>query len=341
MRIEEGIKLDFDDVLIRPKRSVAPSRKHVELLRTFKLPHSGRDFTCLPICASNMDTTGTIAMARALLPYRACCALHKFYDIENLQKYFRLIRAYQNSWRELVSAYSFYTLGLKDEDLDKLKKLKPLHWKPFSNLCLDAANGYTKYFVQKVQKLRELYPDCMLVAGNVATPEMTQELILAGADIVKVGIGPGSHCETRRVTGVGYPQLSAIIECADAAHGTSGLIMADGGCRTTGDIAKAFGAGADFVMLGGMFAGTDECEGEWTDDGLKTYGMSSREAQEKYYGGIPEYATSEGRCSIVPRKGPVKDILMEITGGLRSACTYIGASSLKDFSKCCSFVRVR
>jgi GMP reductase len=179
------------------------------------------------------------------------------------------------------------------------------------------------------------------MAGNVATPEMVQELILEGVDIVKVGIGPGSHCKTRVVTGVGYPQLSAILECADAAHGLGGLVCADGGCKTSGDIAKAFGAGADFVMLGGMLAGTQECEGEWTGAGLKVYGMSSQEAQDKYSGGVPEYATSEGRCSIVPAKGPVSNILSEITGGLRSACSYVGARGLKDFSKCCSFVRVR
>jgi GMP reductase len=330
MRIEEGIKLDFDDVLIRPKRSTAPSRKSVELIRTFKLLN-GQTFTCLPIIASNMDSVGCYNVAKELWQLKACCALHKFYSFENLKQIFSA------SWTD----YLFYTLGLKDDEFWNLNKLADELGHSLPRICLDAANGHTKYFVQRVQKIREYFPDCMLIAGNVAVPEMTQELILAGADIVKLGIGPGSHCATRAVTGIGYPQLSAIIESADAAHGLGGLVIADGGCRTTGDIAKAFGAGADFVMLGGMFAGTDECEGEWTDDGLKTYGMSSREAQEKYYGGIPEYATSEGRCSIVPRKGPVKDILMEITGGLRSACTYVGASSLKDFSKCCSFVRVR
>jgi GMP reductase len=331
MRIEEGIKLDFDDVLIRPKRSDAPSRKSVELVRTFKLLHSKKTFTCLPICASNMDVTGCCGIAKELWQLKACCALHKFYSLENLKKIFA------SSYTD----YLFYTLGLKDEDLNKLEELITQLGHPLPRICLDAANGHTKYFVQKVQKLRELYPDCMLVAGNVAVPEMTQELILAGADVVKVGIGPGRFCETRKVTGVGYPQLSAVIESADAAHGLGGLVMADGGCQTSGDIAKCFGAGADFVMLGGMVAGAIECEGTWTEDGLKVYGMSSQEAQEKYYGGIPEYAASEGRCSIVPSKGPVNLILLEIAGGLRSACTYVGCSSLKDFSKCCSFVRVR
>jgi len=329
MRIEEGIKLDFDDVLIRPKRSNAPSRKSVELIRTFKLLH-GQIFTCLPIIASNMDVTGCYGIAKELWQLKACCTLHKFYSFENLKKIF------SSSYTD----YLFYTLGLKDEEFWNLNKLADELGSPLPRICLDAANGHTKYFVQRVQKIREYFPDCILIAGNVAVPEMTQELILAGADIVKVGIGPGSHCETRKVTGVGYPQLSAIIESADAAHGLGGLVIADGGCRTSGDIAKAFGAGADFVMLGGMLAGALECEGDWTPKGLKVYGMSSKVAQEKYYDGVPFYAASEGKCSIIGSKGPVKDILAEIAGGLRSACTYVGCSSLKDFSKCCSFVRI-
>jgi GMP reductase len=331
MRIEEGIKLDFDDVLIRPKRSDAPSRKSVELLRTFKMPYSGQEFTCLPIIAANLDTVGTFAMARALAKQFVCCALHKFYSLDDLEYFYS---------RDKESLYSFYTLGIKDDDLVKLTTLTA-RVGGLNLICVDVANGYTKYFVNKVKIIRELYPYSVLMAGNVATPEMVQELILEGVDIVKVGIGPGAFCKTRLVTGVGYPQLSAIIECADAAHGLGGFVCADGGCKTSGDIAKAFGAGADFVMLGGMLAGTLECEGTWTEEGLQVYGMSSKEAQDKYSGGIPEYATSEGKCSIVPAKGPVTNILSEITGGLRSACSYVGARGLKDFSKCTTFVRTR
>ena len=327
MRIENDIKLDFQDVLIKPKRSDAPSRKSVELVRTFRMLHTGREFTCLPIIAANMDTVGTFAMAKELAKVKACCALHKFYVIGDLIDFFQTPQ----------SNYSFCTLGIKEDDLNKLRVL--INYTT-NLICLDVANGYTKYFVNKVQQIRSLYPDCILAAGNVATADMVQELLLAGADIVKIGIGPGSMCKTRTVTGVGYPQLSAIIECADAAHGLGGLIIADGGCKTTGDIAKAFGAGADFVMLGNMLAGTSECEGEWTLEGLQVYGMSSTEAQDKYYSGVPEYAASEGKCSLVPRKGPVKNVMQEIAGGLRSSCSYIGASSLKDFSKCCTFVRV-
>lgn len=329
MRIENDVKLDFDNVLIRPKRSDAPSRKSIDLIRTFKMPHAGLNFTCLPILAANLDTTGTMEMGRALAKHHACCCLHKFYSAIDLVEYFN----------QPYSFYSFYTLGLREEDSDKLKEVdKHIAIKM---LCLDAANGYTKYFVRKLQELRQQYPTSIIMAGNVCTSEMIQELILEGADIVKVGIGPGSHCTTRQMTGVGYAQLSAIIECADAAHGLGGLIVADGGCRTPGDVAKAFGGGADFVMLGGMLAGTDECDGEWTDEGLKVYGMSSTEAQEKYYDGVPDYATSEGRCSIVPRKGPVENTVKEITGGLRSMCSYIGAKELKDVSKCTTFVRIK
>jgi len=330
MRIEEGIKLDFDDVLIRPKRSDAPSRKSVELLRTFKMPYSGQEFTCLPIIAANLDTVGTFAMATALAKQQACCALHKFYNLDDLEYFYSRIPE---------SVYSFYTLGIKDADLVKLTTLTA-RVGTLNLICIDVANGNTQFFVNKVKTVRKLYPNSILMAGNVATPEMCQELILEGVDIVKVGIGSGIFCATRKVTGVGYPQLSAVLECADVAHGLGGLVCSDGGCRTAGDIAKVLGAGGDFVMLGGMFAGAEECEGEWIDEGLKTYGMSSKQAQEKYYGGVPDYATSEGKCAIVPRKGPVKDILTEITGGLRSFCTYIGASSLKHASRCTTFIQV-
>lgn len=332
MRIDEEVKLDFDDVLIRPKRSDAPSRKSVQLERTFKTLHSQRTFTCIPICASNMDTTGTFAMAQSLYGLKCLCALHKFYSEGEIYNFYRAIPNYAH--------LSLYTLGIRPEDFEKFKYvLEQLNSLPF--ICLDAANAYTKYFVQRLREIRQLQPLSTIVAGNVATPEMVQELILEGADIVKVGIGPGSHCLTRLMTGVGYPQLSAIIECADAAHGLGGLIMADGGCKTQGDICKAFGAGADFVMLGGMLAGTKECQGEWCNGYLKVYGMSSKEAQEKYYGKVKEYIVPEGDCSLVALKGPVKFIIQEIFGGLRSFCSYIGSSSLKTASRCTTFIRVQ
>lgn len=331
MRIKEGIKLDFCDVLIRPKRSDAASRKGVNLLRTFKMPHSDSILKdVFPVCAANMDTTGTFNMAMGLNPFSALCALHKFYSIDALVQFF----GYTDS------EHSFYTMGLRDEELDKLAELVQRLPGILPLLCVDVANGYTKYFVDRIKCIRDLYPNAIIMAGNVATPEMVQELILEGADIVKVGIGPGSHCTTRLMTGVGYPQLSAIIECADAAHGLDGYICADGGCSSPSDIAKAFGAGADFVMLGGMLAGTDECEGVRREDGLEVHGMSSRAAQELHYGEVRDYAAPEGRESLVKLKGPVKVPMLMIRGALRSTCAYVGASSLRHLSKCTTFIRV-
>lgn len=329
MRIENEIKLDFDDVLIRPKRSNAPSRNNVELVKTFHGLHSSQELTCIPVMASNMFATGTFVMAEAMNKRSMLTALHKFYSLEELLSSFLIPE---------LSSNCFYTLGIKNDDFEKLdafsKKQTP------QRICLDVANGYTKYFVGKVKQLRGKFPNAIIMVGNVATGEMTQELILAGADIVKVGIGPGSACTTRLITGVGYPQLSAIIECADAAHGLGAYVCSDGGCVTPGDVAKALGAGADFVMLGGMLAGTDECAGERTDKGFKFFGMSSNAAQDQFYGGKKPYVAAEGRSVIIPNKGPVEPILQEICGGLRSACSYVGAAKLKDLSKCCTFIRV-
>jgi GMP reductase len=334
--VEEGIKLDFDDVLLRPKRSRAPSRKDVDLIRTFECLH-GDSLTCLPIIAANMSATGTFSMAKAFEGKQALVCLHKFYDVAELE-----------AQLEDGLTNAFYTLGIRDKDFEKLAQFARsgiLNLSPSPMICLDAANGYTMYFVRRLQQLREMCPNSIIMAGNVATPEMVQELLLMGADIVKIGIGPGSVCTTRIETGVGYPQLSAVIECADAAHGLGGLVCADGGCKTPGDVTKAFAAGADFVMLGGMLAGCDECEGEWIGrsvgkEGLKFYGMSSREAQEKFYDGVPEYATAEGKSIVVPAKGPAKQVLKRITGGLRSACAYVGAECLKDLTKCATFIKV-
>lgn len=352
MQIESDVKLDFDDVLIRPKRSTVGSRADVILFRTFNTLNSKVEISGVPIIAANMDTTGTIQMAESLVKYNMFTALHKFYPVELLKDYF-------NNYNSRNS--SFYTVGLAKEDVLKLKEIY-LAKIPLTKICVDAANGYTQFFVERVSEIRQMYPHAVIMAGNVSTPEMVQEILIAGgADIVKIGIGPGKVCKTREVTGVGYYQLSAIIECADAAHGLGGLICADGGCHTPGNICKAFGAGADFVMLGSMLAGHDECEGEWEysyeypkDEkgvpqltkcptrnkvNLKFYGMSSREAMDKYYGGMADYRASEGTCIKVPYKGPVKNTVQQILGGLRSYCTYIGAAKLKDASKCTTFTK--
>ena len=332
MRIDNDRKLDFDDVLIRPKRSEAPSRATIVLEREYKFLNSGAAWKGIPIVASNMDTVGTMAMAHALGPAMLTC-LHKYYPEDKLTEFFR---------SDVHRASAFFTLGIKDDEFEKLRSVKSKA--DFRFVCVDAANGYTKYFVDRVKRIRETFPDLTIMSGNVATPDMVQELLISGAaDIVKIGIGPGSVCTTRMMTGVGYPQLSAIIECADAAHGLRGHVCADGGCRMPGDVVKAFAAGADFVMLGGMLAGHDECEGEWVLKGEKRvemafYGMSSQKALDKYAGGRRDYRAREGREAAVPYKGPVMETIQEITGGIRSACAYVGATRLKDLSKCATFV---
>ncbi len=341
MRIEEDVKLDFKDVLIRPKRSTLRSRKDVDIRRNFKFLHSGRDFFGVPVIAANMDGVGTLTMARKFHENGngLSAALTKHYKAEDLIEFYKS-DARANAW---------YSIGIIDEDLEKLKKVRDAFGSDADNvidkLCIDVANGYSESFVDFVRKTRDLYPNVTIMAGNVVTGEMVEELTLSGADVVKVGIGPGSVCTTRKMTGVGYPQLSAIIECADAAHGLKGLVCADGGCTVPGDLAKAFGGGADFIMLGGMFAGHDESENEVVEkeDGQKYsvfYGMSSQTAMTKHKGGVAEYRASEGKTVYVPYRGPVEQSLQDILGGVRSACTYVGATQLKELSKRTTFVRV-
>ena len=332
MRVDNEPKLSFHDVLIRPKRSESPSRSAIELEREHRFLNSGATWRGIPIVASNMDTIGTMEMAKALGPQAMTC-LHKYYSEKELVDFFT-----EPSNR----THAFLTIGIRDEEFDRLRAVKQTAG--IDHVCVDAANGYTKFFVDRVKRVREAFPGLTIMAGNVATPEMVQELLISGAaDIVKIGIGPGSVCATRIMTGVGYPQLSAIIECADAAHGLRGHVCADGGCRTPGDVVKAFAAGADFVMLGGLLAGHDECSADWIEqDGKRVamtfYGMSSKKAIDCYAGGLMDYRASEGREVSVPYRGAVKETLQEITGGLRSACAYVGAGRLKDLSKCTTFV---
>ena len=314
MRIEDDIKLDFNDVLIRPKRSTLVSRKNAELNRVFSFKYSKHIWKGVPIVASNMDHVGTLNMAEVLSSYNMLTALCKFVEFPK-----------NNDLQYLMK-----TIGL-DVELD----FETPTW-----LCVDIANGYTERFFNYINKVREKHSNAIIVAGNVCTPEATEQIILAGADIVKLGIGPGSVCTTRKMTGVGYPQLSCIIECADAAHGLGGHVMGDGGCTVPGDIAKAFGAGADFVMLGGMLAGHDECSGEIENGNMIFYGMSSEEAQVKYYGEKQKYRASEGKAVQVPYRGSVEKTIEEILGGLRSSCTYAGAETLKALPKCTTFVKV-
>tara|TARA_R110002050_G_scaffold24083_3_gene64297 strand:- start:64572 stop:65612 length:1041 start_codon:yes stop_codon:yes gene_type:complete len=336
MRIEYDIKLGFKDVMIRPKRSTLKSRSEVSLERDFKFLHSPLTWSGIPIIAANMDTVGTFEMAKALSNKNLFTTIHKHYS--------------ENEWTEFISNtsendlnYIAVSTGISEQDSIKLAAI--IATSPqLKFICIDVANGYSEHFSNFVKQTRELYPDKVIIAGNVVTGEMVEELLLSGADIVKVGIGPGSVCTTRVKTGVGYPQLSAIIECADAAHGLGGQIISDGGCSSPGDIAKAFGAGADFVMLGGMLAGHDESGGEIVERNgesyRKFYGMSSSTAMEKHVGGVADYRASEGKTVEVPYKGSVENTLQDILGGLRSTCTYVGAARLKELTKRTTFIRV-
>ena len=328
MRILDDVKLDFKDVLFVPKRSTLRSRSDVDLNRNYVFKHSQQAFSGVPIMASNMDGVGTFEMANVLQSFPLFTCLVKSYGLSDW-----------NTNTDFDENYTAISTGIGENDWTRLQSVLIAHSR-IKYICIDVANGYSEYFGDFVARVRAKYPDKTIIAGNVVTADMTQELILRGADIVKVGIGPGSVCTTRKQTGVGYPQLSAIIECSDAAHGLGGHIIADGGCTNPGDVAKAFGGGADFVMLGGMLAGHNEGGGEVKDGLVTFYGMSSDTAMEKHSGGVAQYRSSEGKTVSVPYRGAVENTVLDILGGLRSTCTYVGASTLKQLSKCTTFARV-
>jgi len=367
MRIDQDIKLDYKDVLIRPKRSTLKSRKQVRVERTFTFRNyeanfpvktTEDDFNGIPIMAANMDGVGTFEMADTLAKQKMFTCLVKTYDVNELIEFF-------NAGLDTRMQNVAMSIGSSEADFIKLTEVYSAVTNNLKYVCMDIANGYSDHFAQHVRKVRENFPNIVIIAGNVVTGEMTEELILAGADIVKVGIGPGSVCTTRIQTGVGYPQLSAVIECADAAHGLGGHIIADGGCTCPGDVAKAFAGGADFVMLGGMLAGHDEGGGDVITKHYETselvyelgshldkhtkkieskqfvqfYGMSSDAANTKHFGGLKDYRSSEGREVLVPYRGAVERTLQDLLGGIRSTCTYSGALKLKQLSKCTTFVR--
>ncbi|KAH3770303.1 GMP reductase 2-like [Dreissena polymorpha] len=334
-RIDNDIKLDFKDVLFRPKRSTLRSRSDVDLVRTFQFRNSGQTYTGIPVMVANMDTTGTFEMAKAVAKHLMFTVIHKHYSVEEWKEF-----AAEN--KDILQHIAAST-GTGENDLTKLKQI--LDAVPdIKYLCVDVANGYSEHFVQFVKNCRAEFPKHTIMAGNVVTGEMVEELLLSGADIIKVGIGPGSVCTTRKKTGVGYPQLSAVIECADAAHGLGGHIISDGGCTCPGDVAKAFGAGADFVMLGGMFAGHAESGGEMVEKGGKKYkifyGMSSATAMKRHAGGVADYRASEGKTVQIEYRGPVEVTVQDILGGVRSTCTYVGAGKLKELSRRATFIRV-
>ena len=334
MRIEEEIKLDYSDVLFRPKRSTLKSRKEVDLSRTYQFKYSNREWTGIPIMASNMDGVGELEVAKSLSKFDIVTALTKQHDLESISAF--------SGIKEIFN-YISLSCGTSEKSYERLNSIISQHTY-IQFICIDVANGYSENFSKFVSSVRDKYPSKTIIAGNVVTADMTQELILSGADIVKVGIGPGSVCTTRIQTGVGYPQLSAVIECADAAHGLGAHMIADGGCTCPGDVAKAFGGGADFVMLGGMLAGHQEGGGKVISKNgqnfIEFYGSSSEEANTKHYGGLADYRSSEGKKVSIPLRESLETTVKDILGGVRSSCTYVGAPSLKQLSKCTTFVRV-
>jgi len=333
VRIEQDIKLDYKDVLFKPKRSKLESRRDVDLARTFKF-HYGNEWTGVPVMASNMDGVGTFEMAKVLQEHKMITVMRKHYTVDDWTK----------NAKGVKMKYLSVCTGtgvIWDPDAPDYATMKAVlaMYPDIKFITVDVANAYHENYADFISRLRDAYPDKTLIAGNVISAEMTEELIIKGADIVKCGIGPGSVCTTRTMTGVGVPQLSGIIECADAANGIGGHIIADGGCVYPGDVSKAFGAGAHFVMLGGMLAGHDESEGEVVDGKVQFYGMSSNAAMAVHGTRKDGYRGAEGKVVSLPHRGPVDPTVIEILGGLRSTCTYIGAKRIKDMPKCTTFVR--
>ena len=338
MKIENDVKLDFTDVLFRPKRSILSSRSEVCVERTFHFKHSGRSWTGVPVISSNMDTVSCVEMYKALSKEKMITCFHKYINIEDV------VQACKEGFS---SEYFMLSTGITDRDFNNIENqvnvLKENNI-DVAFICIDVANGYMFKLQEFCKRMRERFPNVTLIAGNVVTREIVEELIISGVDVVKVGIGSGAVCTTRLQTGVGMPQFSAVMECSDAAHGVGGMIISDGGICYPGDVSKAFGGGSDFVMIGSMFAGHEECPGEVFEENGKKYklfyGMSSDTAMNKHHGGVASYRSSEGKTVKVPYKGPVLNTIQNILGGVRSTCTYVGASRLKDLSKCATFVRV-
>jgi len=334
MRINYDAKLNFEDVLLQPKRSTLSSRKDVDMTRNFTFRNSGKQMNFLPIFASNMDGVGTFSMAKVLQEYKMMTVITKTTGLDEWRK------AIGNGVRLQSVSVCTGTNIMWDKDAQDWKTMQEVlkSFPDIKMITVDVANAYHQNMVDFIKKVRDEYPNKIIVAGNVVTPEMTEELIINGADVVKIGIGPGSVCTTRTMTGVGVPQFSAILDCADAANGVDGHIMADGGCVHPGDIAKAFGGGAHMVMIGGMLAGHDESEQEVVDGRVEFYGMSSDRAREVHGKRKDGYRGNEGRLISLPYRGPVQNTIEDILGGVRSACTYIGARRLKDMPKCATFV---
>ena len=362
MQIINEVQLDFSDVLIKPRRSSIDSRSKVDITRVYKFKWCPYPITGTGIMQANMGTIGNFAVSRKMLENGLFACLHKYHSVEDLISFYdELVNPKDvKHWSPIpVWHRCLLGIGLRDDGIEKLRAInKALGIQV--GVKFDVPNGYIPQVKEKIIELRKEFPEMFIMVGNVVTGDITEDLILSGADCVAVGIGPGGQCLTREQTGCGRPQLSAIIECADAAHQVGGMVCGDGGITCPGDLGKAFGAGADFIMIGSMFAGTDEADGELITKHIisneydiehdcpcleekkfkQFYGMSSTLAQEKFGNGKPSYRASEGRVTLIPYVGPVDDVIEELLGGLRSTMTYLGAWKLKNIPKQCVFYKV-
>ena len=321
-----GRGLTFDDVLIIPSKSEVRSRRDPKL--TSQLTKTKSIET--PILSANMDTITEYDMAFAMHQMGAIGILHRFVTIQEQAQF---VAQLKTQGVNHIAA----SIGVND---DYQERAKALIQAGANIITIDIAHGHSVLMMDVMKWMKDKFPTVDLIAGNVATPDAVVDLIEAGADAIKVGIGPGSMCTTRIITGAGVPQLTAIAMCAQAAAPYQVPVIADGGIKTSGDIVKAFAAGASTVMLGSMLSGTIETPGE-IKHGRKQYrGMASRAAQESWRGGVPTGMAPEGESTYVSVKGHVKDVISELTGGIRSGMSYVNANQLSEIKDKARFIEM-
>ena len=327
-------KLDFNNVLIKPRQSNLNSRKDVDLVVNYTTLHSKKILSGIPIIASNMDTIGTFSMAYALSKDKLFTVIHKHYSLDKWKDFINLPEF------DEINKYLFISSGTRKNDIEKLCQIISFSGGKIDKICLDNANGHINVFIENVKNIRKMFPHSIIMAGSVATKTGGLKLLEAGADIIRYGIGSGSVCTTRMITGVGVPQFSLILDCANAIQKKGGIFLSDGGITCPGDIGKAFGAGADFVMCGGLFNGHYECECEISPGGyIEYYGMASNNAMNKY-NQQTNYISDEGKSVMVKYRGNVKETIQRILGGIRSLCTYTNSYKLLHLKKNVRFIKV-
>jgi GMP reductase len=337
MIVEDKKYYDFSDVLIKPRMTTMTSRSEASIEREFYFKNSGQTIVSSPIIISNMDIVGNFTMAKAVDHHKIMTCFHKFYTLVNYDLELN---------QDETKSFNFVTIGIGEISFNHILNMKNLGFfaKNKLGICVDVANGYMTSLWPYLEKLRKMLPNTVIMAGNICTPEPIQAFANVGVDVIKAGVGSGAQCLTRTVAGVGVPQFTAVMDCVEAADKLGILVCSDGGINDYADFGKALGAGADFVMSGSMFAGHHESGGDVITLGGKQYkemyGMSSRTAQNKYYGGMAKYRASEGRTSLIPLKGPVEDTIQNIFGGIRSAMSYTNSRTLEEFPSNVTFIPV-